>query len=233
MDNESDLTIYINQLSYIHLNDILIVKIDNSSGATVFTDEQAINQEGKIETYSYMIAGNVIKDLPIDDYVVSLYIKRSNDDFTPTQTATFSVKPLGEFSVLSINPNLIQKPVFNDEVIINYEIIGEGIEQVESTFTLDDKYSVTDVVRMHETLSISSDAETARMATLTFVFDVTDPNFVLKSFSFKFGNYISNTRMVLQVDSVTYADQNFNFPAWIGHTFETGLPFSVGSHIAN
>jgi hypothetical protein len=172
-----------------------------------------------------------MQSLAVGEYTVKATIKRSASEIGTTASCGYVVYGLPGIVIKSLSPAIIQKPVTaaNNKLETVYEITGAKITQITNTFNIAG-FSATETIKSAEKMAIESETQSSSIDTINFVFTVTDPGFILKSFKFRFGNYSSSSRIQLSVDGIVYTDETFNFPCWIEYVSPSGIPLSAGSH---
>jgi len=122
-------------LTDIREGDSLIIRL--RQGTTIFYEHTTTLSDGAAN-YSHTIGQSVIAELAVGSYTVQMILIR---DATTRDTvlATYRVVAAPTVRLLYVTPNAIQLPMAQPETInITFQVIGDGINAITGTVTLDD-----------------------------------------------------------------------------------------------
>jgi hypothetical protein len=193
MGLEADLLVELG-IRHLKATDKIVLEIKNSVNHLVWNTEFS-SQEARQQTVIHAIPGNIMKGLEIENYSIVTYIRREGNE-SPAVSTTLEVVELPYIEAVSLSPTLIALPVSseNNQVAIDYTINGQGIESVKNNFAIADN-SVSKTVCATEFLEIQSATPTTAFFNASFNFQVTDPDFKLISFRFRFNQHNSSTEV--------------------------------------
>lgn len=127
-------------LGFVELGDIFFIKLYDKNLLPVLSEFVELKQDRRF-TFTYEIPEDEINGLSVGEYTVSVYVERNAYEYSQTLSSTYIIYALPEINVLSYSPKVIQKPIRsvgttsipkNDEIIVDYEILGDEIRAVNN-----------------------------------------------------------------------------------------------------
>jgi hypothetical protein len=219
-------------------DDEFVIQLLDDEDNLLYSDQIILDEESYL-SLTLTINAIMLETLNSDTYQIKVFILRDVSQQFCFYEFHYTIFSQPQIVISNIIPNNVTKPISSDNsntsISFDYEIIGDNIKEISNAFTIDEYTTTVPKLKNSELLIINSTTRSSYLSSASFNFTVSDLNFNLYSFKYRFEQYSTYTNPVIEyrIDTVPVKTGNVSIVGannWVEYIASAPVVLTPGAH---